>query len=139
MKRLVSGLLLATTLGGAVLSTAAPASAHEYDYGRRSSNSAVIGIGAGLLGLAIGSSLAQNRSYSTPRYYSQPSYYSQQSYYGQSYYAPRSHYFTPAYGYGYAQPSYEYNDEYSGYDYAPAYGYQRPGVNLSLSFGSPDY
>lgn len=128
MKRLVSGLLLATTLGGAVLGTAAPASAHEYDYGRRGGNSAVIGIGAGLLGLAIGSSLAQNRSYSTPgyysqpsyysqpRYYSQPSYYSQESYYGQSYYAPRSYYSTPAYGYGDAQPSYGYGYAQPSYD-----------------------
>lgn len=141
MKRLVSGLMLATAIGGVALSAAAPASAHEYEYGHRSNNSAAIGIGAGLLGLVIGSSLAQNRSYNSPRSYYAPNYspyqyYAQPRYYPQPSYSPYSYYSPPSYGYGYTQPSYGYDDE--EYGYGSRYGYPSSGGNLFLSYSS-DY
>lgn len=100
MKKILTGLLAATTLGGAALATATPAAAQYYRggyYGHRGGgNAAAIGLGAGLLGLAVGASLA------SPHYYSRP-YYSYPSYgpgYGYGYYP------APAYSYGYyARPA----------------------------------
>lgn len=97
MRKILTAALAALTIGGAVVATAAPASAHDgwggrggYDHDRGYGGG--LALGAGLLGLAVGASLAE------PHYG-----------YGYGYAQPRVYYGGPAY-YGYARPSYYGND-----------------------------
>ena len=117
MKKILTGALAAATLGGAALATATPAAAQHYGRGyygghRGGGNTAAIGIGAGLLGLAIGSSLSHS-----------------------NYYAPRG-YYAPSYGYGYGngyygRPTYGY---YGAPGYAYGYGYRGPACRERVRF-----
>lgn len=95
-KILITGLA-AVTLAAGTLSAAAPAMAYDgYGYGHRDDSGAAVGAAllGGVIGLAVGSSLAQPY--------------------------PAYGYAEPAYGYGYAPaPAYAYPEPY----YAPSYGY----------------
>jgi hypothetical protein len=74
LKKILTGATAALTLGGAVLTAATPAAAQHWRGGfhggfRGHHSNAGAVIGAGVLGLALGASLAG------PRYYGPPAYY----------------------------------------------------------------
>ncbi|HWF76955.1 MAG TPA: hypothetical protein VN694_07225 [Caulobacteraceae bacterium] len=75
LKKTVLGAAAVATLGAAGL-TATTASAQRYDrYGHDHSNNAGAAIGAGILGFALGASLARPAYGPPPGYYAGPSYY----------------------------------------------------------------
>ena len=90
MKKIVTGALAALSLAGAAVGTATPAAAQPWHgggyhggYGGYRGWGPGAAVGAGLVGLAVGESLAPHYGYG----------------YGAPYYGPG--YYAPAYGYGY--------------------------------------
>lgn len=82
MRKILTAALAALTIGGAAVATTTPASAAPYGgyhggyghgYGRGVGPG--VAIGAGLLGLAVGASLAQPHYAYGPGYYAGPGYY----------------------------------------------------------------
>jgi hypothetical protein len=84
MRKILTAALAALTIGGAVAATTTPASAAPYGgyrggyghgyYGGRGVGPG-LAIGAGLLGLAVGASLAHPAYAYGPGYYAGPGYY----------------------------------------------------------------
>ena len=77
MRKILTAALAALTLGGAAASVATPAAAYPHGGGWHGGGG--YAVGAGLLGLAVGASLAGG-----PRYYEgpPPGYYDGPAYYG---------------------------------------------------------
>lgn len=106
MRKILTAALAALSLGGALAATASPAAAQPYRwgghgyyggyYGHHHDDVAGPAIAAGVLGLAVGATLANSGN----------------------------HYYAPSYGYGYGYApaySYGYAPGYYGYSYGPAY------------------
>jgi hypothetical protein len=103
MRKILTAALAALTIGGAVAATAVPADAAPWHGGFHGGYGRGVGpgvaIGAGLLGLAVGASLAG------PHYAYGP---------GPGYYGP-GYAYGPAYGYGYGACRVHYRwDPYAG-------------------------
>ena len=96
MKKILTGVLAAATLGGVVLGGASTASAREYHHGGNGGAA----VAAGIAGLAIGAALASNNH----------GYY-RDGYYGGGYYAP-----APAYGYRRCRLESRWNYRWGGYE-----------------------
>ncbi len=99
MRKIMTAALAAMTLGGAALATTTSADAAPYGwhgggyyghgYGRGYGGG--VALGAGLLGLAVGASLAHPHYAYGPGYYG-PAYYAGPVYYGYGYGGCRVHY-----------------------------------------------
>ena len=111
-------------LGATALTIAAPAQAHER-WSRGGGDDAVVAVGAGLLGLAVGAAIASGNN--GGGYYDRDYYYGgYPQYYGGGY----GYYSAPSYGYYYNYPTYRQqyyyaNRGYGNRGYRGGYGRDR--------------